>query len=214
MSRPEDVKNCQRCNASLERGYSAKWSGEKAIEVICFKCANGEEFQEYVNTKTLTTHLIMNNYGKLFDLLDMTKDPDRIKSSNKSDLVILRHRLDIQIASLEIQEKIKEFESKVWFGGLQEIVSGTSARGVCAKTKNDNNFCVLTYTIAGRTMFTIEDDHASISTVASDTGKESSMGLQGIRALFGEAIYLLDQAIEKWENKTLVFKDDAKVGII
>jgi len=209
----EDVKNCQRCDASLERGHSARWSGDELKEVICFDCSNNEEFKEYIDTKVLTTHLVTNNWMKLFYLLETNREPKRVSISNQNELRDLRYRLDIQIAILDIQKKIKEFETKIWFGGLQEIVRASTVKGVSAKTEKDENFCVLTYSMCGRTMFTIEDDLGSITLITDETSKDPCMGLQGIRANVGYATYLLNFAIEKWENKTLKFKDDSKVGI-
>jgi hypothetical protein len=211
--KPDDVTNCQRCQSSLERGHSARWEGDKCVEVVCFKCSEDEEFNEYLKDKTLTSHLFMNNNSKLFYLLTASREPRRIEIDDRQAMTELKSRIDIQLSYLDIKSRIKEFERRVWFSGLQDIIRAASVKGVSAKPKSTVNFCVLTYSMCGRTMFTIEDDLASVTLITDETSKESCMGLQGIRANVGYAKYLINLAIEMWESQELKFVEDTKVGI-
>lgn len=213
--KPDDVTNCMRCSSSLERGYSSRYSGDVCKEVICFKCDKKETMEDYLKDKVLTTRLIMDNSMELFHTLEASREPRRIHIDSITSLEEIKTRCEIQIASLKIQEALKEFESKVWFEGLQEQILATKCRGVSAKLGNKyNNFCVLTWTCAGRTMITIEDDDASVTCVADENSKESRTGFHGVRANIGEALFLIDQAIKLYEDGTLKFKDDDKVSMI
>lgn len=212
---PNQITNCQRCTASLERGYSTRYVNNECKEVICFKCDRDEEFSDYLKNKTITSHLMLNNSLELFQILTATREPTRLEVyKNNEDLIRLRHRLDIQIATNNIQKKIKEFDQKVWFKGLQKMILDTTVRGVSAKLKKYNNFRVLTYSIAGRTMITFEDDMASVTAVADETSTESRTGLHGITANGEEALYLIDLAIKLYESGELKFVEDTKVSMI
>jgi hypothetical protein len=211
---PDNVKSCMRCDSDLERGYSSRYVNNECKEVICFKCDKKETLSDFLKTKVLTTRLIMDNSMDLFYYVESIRDPKRIQIQDLSELESLKTKLEIQIASLKIQEKIKAFEKKVWFAGLQEKVLATKCRGVSAKLKTHCYLSVLTYTIAGRTMITIEDKDSSVTCVADETSKESRTGLQGINAKLNDGLDLMDLAIELYENKTLKFKDDDKVGMI
>lgn len=212
---PDNVKNCMRCSSSLERGYSSRYSGDVCKEVICFKCDKKETMEDYLKDKVLTTRLIMDNSLELFHILEASREPRRIHVDDPVALEEVKVRCEIQIASNQIQQRVKQFESKVWFKGLQEQILATKCRGVSAKLgKKHNNFCVLTWTCAGRTMITIEDDNASVTCVADETSKDSRTGFHGVRANIGEALFLFDEAIRLYENGTLKFKDDDKVSMI
>ncbi len=213
---PEKVTNCQRCNSILEHGYSGRYIDNKCIEVICFKCDKKETMEDYLKDKIITTRVLMDSMLAVHrhvdgDIDDVEKLSKLLKLNFSDDMIA---KIEIQIASAKIQKKIKEFESKIWFNGLQEQVLKTKCRGVSAKLKTHNKFCVLTWTCAGRTMITIEDNDSSVTCVADETSKQSRTGFHGIRAKASDALDLIDLAIELYENKTLKFKDDDKVGMI
>ena len=136
-------------------------------------------------------------------------------SCDRTALEELKVRVEVQLASLAIQEKIKEFEKRVWFGGLQEQVHAAKYKGYSAKLKTHNYLNVLTWTGIGRTMITIEDKDNSVSMVTEDgLNKESRMGMQGVGGKVNDILDLIDLAISLYENKTLEFKDDKEVSII
>ncbi len=214
---PDSVTNCQRCNSILERGYSSRYIDNKCIEVICFTCDKKETMEDYLKDKIITTRILMDSMLEVYrhvdgDIENEKKLTDLLFKSQGDES--LTAKIEIQIASAKIQKKIKEFESKIWFNGLQEQVLKTKCRGVSAKLKTHNKFCVLTWTCAGRTMITIEDNDSSVTCVADETSKDSRTGFHGIRAKASDALDLIDLAIELYENKTLKFKDDDKVGMI
>ena len=111
---------------------------------------------------------------------------------------------------------MKEFEKEVWFKGLQKKVIDSRVKEVSAHPGIFSNFCVLTYTMAGRTMITIQDDNNSVSFVADETSSDSRTGFQGIDATEEQALSLIQMAIELYHNQggtRLIFKEDNKVSM-
>ena len=201
--------HCDICKVSLERGYSYRYQGDKLVSAYCFDCDNQERFNNYVKTQILTMSLVTNNSMKLF-YLDMKKDWGFDKDEFLEEL---KHRIDIQLASSRIQKKIKEFEKEVWFNGLQDKVLASKIKGVSAHTKVSQNFCVLTYSMCGRTMITFENDVASVTCMADETSKESRTGFHGIFAKEKDALDLIQLAIDLYKNKELDFQEDTKVSM-
>lgn len=223
---PDDVKNCMRCGADLERGYSWRGVNNECKEVICFKCDKTERTAEFMSDGVITTHFMMDCMLEVYDLLKRLPSEfhgsldthDEAKLAQLLDLDLTEEqkaKVRVQIATARICNKVKEFEAKVWFRGLQDmILAEKKERGISAKLgKKDKNFCVLTWTGMGRTMITIEDDDASVTCVADETSKESRTGFHGIQATGEQALALYDKAIALYENGTLKFKVDKKVSL-
>jgi hypothetical protein len=220
---PDNVTRCMRCNADLERGYSSRWTGDECKEVICFKCDKLESLDDHMKTGIITTSFMMDCMMSAMDVLRDRFGRMEYDAHNEAQLQeciagdypeTTKAKLRVQLATTRIQTKIKEFDAKVWFKGLQDQIHNTQCRGVSAKLgKKYDNFCVLTWTCAGRTMITIEDDHAMVTAVADKTSKESRTGLHGIRANGEQALALLERAIYLFEDGTLKFKDDKKVSM-
>lgn len=220
---PDSVTNCMRCNDPLDRGYSSRWVGDECKEVICFKCDKVENLDDHLKTGIITTQFMMDCLMSSFDIMRPVYgrgnfDPQdeaqvlEVLNGNLSDTD--KAKMRVQLATTRIQKKIKEFDAKVWFKGLQDQIHATTCRGVSAKLgKKHDNFCVLTWTCAGRTMITIEDDNAMVTAVADESSKESRTGLHGIRATGEQAIELINRAISLFEAGTLKFKDDKKVSM-
>lgn len=222
---PDTTTHCMRCAESLERGYSSRWKGEECLEVICFDCDKRESLADHLKTGIITTNFMMDSMMVAFDvlrdkygrsnydvhdekqLLECLAAPE-VSEANKA-------KLRVQLATTRISKKVKEFEAKVWFKGLQDmILAEKKERGISAKLgKEHKNFCVLTWTGMGRTMITIEDDDASVTCVADETSKDSRTGFHGIRATGEQAIALYDKAIALYEDGTLKFEIDKKVGL-
>jgi hypothetical protein len=221
---PDNVTNCMRCQADLERGYSSRWVGDECKEVICFKCDKIESLDDHMKTGIITTSFMMDCLMSAFDIMrdaygranyDPHDEAQLLELLNRDYPETTKAKLRVQLATTRIQNKIKDFDAKVWFKGLQNQIHDTTCRGVSAKLgKKHSNFCVLTWTCAGRTMITIEDDNASVTAVADETSKESRTGLHGIRATGEQAVALIDRAISLFEDGTLKFKDDKKVSMI
>lgn len=54
----EDPLNCDRCNSSLERGYSQLYKGDTLVESICFDCDRKEILNRYIDNEILTSKII------------------------------------------------------------------------------------------------------------------------------------------------------------
>lgn len=220
----DNVTNCMRCNESLERGYSSRWVNDECKEVICFKCDKAESLDSYMKTGVITTNFMMECLMSTFDIMrdaygrgigDPQDEDQLLELLNRDYPDTTKAKLRVQLTTAKLQKKIKEFDAKVWFQGLQDQIHDTKCRGVSAKLgKKYDNFCVLTWTCAGRTMITIEDDNASVTVVADETSKESRTGLHGIRATGEQAPALIDKAISLYGYGTLKFKDDKKVSML
>lgn len=204
--------NCDTCQASLERGYNYLYKEDKIVKATCFDCNRKDILQEYIKTKRLSARLIQDNMMFLYDV-DMKKDWHFDKNYFLEEL---KTRIDIQLSYSRIFNFIKEFESEVWFKGLQAQVKASQVKGVSARTKVFDNFCVLTYSMCGRTMITIETDKESVTLITAEDSSESVMGFQGIDASEHEAVSLIQLAIELYHNEggpRLEFKDDDKVSM-
>jgi hypothetical protein len=220
---PDNVTNCMRCNNTLERGYSSRWVGDECKEVICFKCDKVESLADHMKTGIITTNFMMESLMSVMTTMREAFGVEVYDAHNEDQILDLLGRdypdttkamLRVQLTTARLQKKIKKFDSEVWFKGLQDQIHDTKCRGVSAKLgKKYDNFCVLTWTCAGRTMITIEDDNASVTAVADETSKESRTGLHGIRATGEQALALIDKAISLYKEGTLKFKDDEKISM-
>src|SRR5271154_1720649 len=123
----DEPTNCQTCNASLERGYSSRYRGDKLISVICFGCDRKETMQNYLKTKVLTTRLIEDNEMQLYRF-----DDNNYQDKKTFPPEELKTRLEIRSAYQKIVGKIEEFERKVWFSGVQGTVKFSKVKGVSA----------------------------------------------------------------------------------
>lgn len=235
----EALNECMSCSGSLERGFSTYYQGDKAVEKICFVCRDERDLQEFIQTKRLNSHILMTAFCKLYDvpllrqiINECHKDSDVLIERLDRVKFIARHNpnpgiadcplpyqelvayLDAQIGSATLGSLAKKFESKVWFAGLQDQVLNTRERGVSARPDRKDKLVVLTYTIAGRTMITIEDKKSAVTFITSDTGNEHVMGCQGVDATTEEAVELVNRAITLYQEGKLVFQLDKKVGIL
>lgn len=205
-------KICQTCSASLEQGYCYKYQDGVVVSALCFSCNDKEVLATYRSNRILRTSLLTSHINYIYDLkgYELFYRGNVAKEAERQDNLL---KLEIFLSTEKIRNRIKAFEQKVWFSGLQELTHKSRVKGVSAKTNRSDEFAVLTYTMAGRVMFTIENVAASITTLCSDSGSESTMGIQGISASEQEALDLLDKAIELFQTGQLEFKDDTEVGI-
>lgn len=214
---PDSVTKCMRCGADLERGYSTRYVNDECKEVICFKCDKEEETSDFMKTGVITTHFMMSCMMDVYRLVDgdVHNEEKLIALLRGNHSPEMMAKIKVQLATARLCNKVKEFEARVWFKGLQDMIHAEKKeRGISAKLgKKDKNFCVLTWTGMGRTMITIEDDDASVTCVADEDSKESRTGFHGIRATGEQALALYDKAIALYENGTLKFKVDKKVSL-
>jgi hypothetical protein len=202
-----DPTHCDRCRASLERGWSERWRGERRVEAVCFDCDDAEAIAAYSATKVLTTKVmtrasvesVRREYG------NGTRDPAAFVALG------LAH-----ISTLLIRNAVKDFERVVWFGGLQEQVRAAKYRGLRAGFEiAGERYKVLVWSCAGRTVFTIEpaDESRQVSLICAEDSAESTMGIHGICATERQAIAMLSGACAEWANG-IRFERDDKVGMI
>ena len=222
----KEPTNCELCNSSLEYGYCYTCDGSELVGVHCFDCDRLKVLQEYKETKVLKTKLLMNN---IIDLMQMGRSFSYTEKDNRTyrlkrfaDIVTrgtpeeieeVRLQLEIRASFTRIYDKMKEFEQKVWFKGLQETISKSKFKGVSAEIPF-RDYKVLTYTMAGRTIITIGDEKSSVSMICLDDSTESTMGDKGIDATEEQALYLIESAIELFESGYLKFKDDNDVSYL
>ena len=218
--------NCDQCGASLEQGYCYTYEGSELVGAHCFACDNLNAIEEYRKTKVLTTRLVTNN---ILDLMDIgrpwsyhEKDygsrilntfNNIVTKGSIEELEYLQILLEIRLSFQKIYAKMKEFEQRVWFKGLQDIISKSELKGVSADSPF-RDFKFLTYTMCGRTIITLEKNEAFVSMICLDDSKESSMGDKGICATEEQAINLIELAIESFEMGNLKFKDDSEVSYL
>ena len=199
--------NCARCNCELN-SCRAGWVNThdkdgNVIRVICSPCYDQEGYQAYAKTGVITSRTLMSANLNAYDIEKGTHN----YFWKEDDAPII---LQINAAYKNLRLKVKDFEQRVWFSGLQKIVRATTTRGVSASY---NGLSVLTWCMAGRCMFTIEKDKQEFSFITDETSTESCMGIQGMNATEGGAYAMLDEAIKEYEAGNLKFVPDGEVSI-
>lgn len=206
VNEAQDPTHCNRCRASLDRGWSERWVNDKRTEVVCFDCNDREQIGRYLESSVITTSLWTRaviegaraEYGRASTL----------------PLALRRVLLDVNASVSRIQTEVKRFEHDVWFGGLQAQARAATHRGFRADV---DGLTALVYSMCGRVMITIEaaDESHSVTVIAAEGADESTMGIQGIRATEEQAVALLTACREAVvKNGSWMFKRDDKVGVI
>jgi len=213
--------NCDKCKASLDNGYSYLYEGSELIGATCFKCSAQEELEKYIETKRLHSRFVNNITLDLYSLDDTRdyKDKDNdynnkslrylISSASAKEFEVFKNKVDAYYSYIKICEKIKLFESEVWRKGLQKIIMNSHSTGVSA---NLIGIKCLTFSMCGRTMFTIDDNESSITMMCIEDSNNSTMHFRGIDATEQRAIELIDFVIETFNDGSLIFKDDNEVS--
>jgi len=115
---------------------------------------------------------------------------------------------------------VKDFEARVWFKGLQELVRASKFSGMSGghKTRYDQLMgrtpvSLLTFCTAGRCMIQVGRGNAFVSMVADETSPDPRTGLQSLgNVTVDEALELLDDAAIQWEAGDGRPVDDKHVG--
>lgn len=202
-----DPTHCDRCRASLERGWSERWRDGERVEAVCFDCNDAEKLREYLDTGVLTSSLmtratiesVRREYGK------------GVANPTQRDLLARAWA-----ATEAIQRAAKEFERVVWFGGFAEQERAAKHRGWrAAFDLAGEQHKVLVWSCAGRVVFTIEPDDESrqTSVICAEDENRSTMGIQGVCATEQQAIAMLHGATVAWA-RGMRFERDDKVGMI
>lgn len=105
-----------------------------------------------------------------------------------------------------------DYQTKVWFGGLQKFVRAASVKGHSAEAPG---LKVMSYCMAGRAMQTLTlPNESSITLITAEEGDERRMGISGIEATEEDAILALQTAISAWEDGRIKLVDDREVSLL
>ena len=213
-----DPTHCDRCKASLERGRSERWRDDKRIEAICFDCDEREQIASYLQTKVISTKLMMRGAIEKVRAESALLPPPPHAKRRKPPRPLPENAAaayrEINASVDRLQAEVKNFERAVWFDGLQRRVREASHRGFSARGEG---MTALVYSIAGHTMITLQpaDESISLTLITAEDSTDAVMGIQGISATEQQALALLKTCREVWEwTGGLMFERDDKVGIL
>lgn len=215
----DDPKFCSKCKCDLSnKRYTCFYRGEEMIDVLCADCHKAQLYETYLSSGKLSTTLVTE---ASLDLLDLSykRDDDYTKTLRYliGDATVERFKefknaVDVYYDYLQVCKKIKEFEQKVWFSGLQKIIKKSSKKGVSGKMPFSNHK-FLTYSMCGRTMITLEDAESSVTMICAEDSSTPSMGFRGIDGTSEQAIRLIQLAIELYTGEPgIKFSEDSDVS--
>ncbi len=190
-----DIKKCNRCGVSLERGWTEIYDESgKVQEYICFSCDANERKETYLKNGFLGSKLIMNAQLGYYD------DDPAVKAQ------ILRE-------NGQLHEAIKRFEEAVWFsGGLHVYIKASQYSGHSMVTTGIKAMVLCT---AGRVLVTLQDEHAmDVTVIFSETGRRRSAGMQSVNATVFQAVNMLDTFSNAVKKNGLQFKHDTQVWVV
>ncbi len=194
----QDPTNCDRCRASLERGWSERWIDGVRAHAVCFACNTKEYRAEYEASDIFTTKIMTDAaiYGVRLEYGRESPDP-----------LLDRALRDTQA----IQTAAKTFERDVWFAGLQDAVRKATTKGSRATFAVGGVPCVLlAWACAGRVVFTFEpeDESYQVTLITAEDEARSVMGIQGVRATRAQAVALIDAATAALRGGVGFTRDD------
>lgn len=195
-----DPTNCDRCNASLERGWSERWRDNKRVGTVCLDCDRKERRKRYAKDGVLTTQM----------LIDAAIYHSRFTHGETPRDVLLERAW---LGHKRVRGAAKMFETDVWFGGLRKVVRDARYRGHRAEFEaNGVKAKALVWSCAGRVMFTLEpaDESYSVTLITAEDEDKPVMGIRGICATWQQATALIDAATKL---RTADFKRDDKIGM-
>ncbi len=199
----QDPASCDRCRASLERGWSERWRNGARVEAVCFACNTKEYRAEYAETDVFTTKI----------MTDAAIYSVRLEYGRESpDPLLDRALRDTQA----IQTATKTFERDVWFAGLQDDVRKAPTKGSRAPfTVGDVPCVLLAWACAGRVVFTFEPDDESyqVTLITAEDEARPVMGIKSVRATRAQAVALIDAATATLRGGVGFTRDD-KVGML
>lgn len=218
---------CSKCKCSLENIRSISfYEGNTIVDVLCHECHSRNQLNDYIKSKKLSTDFVTN---VTLDLLSLSYPRDiynrhtvaydktfryLLDGAPIEELEEFKYKVDAYLDYSKICKSIKEFESNVWFSGLKKIINKSKRKGVSAKNTPVKGFVVLTYSMCGRTMITIENEQASVTMMCAEDSETPSMGFRGIDATAEQAIFLIQLAIDLYKDGSLDFKDDDEVSYL
>lgn len=215
--------HCDLCKASLDRGYVYQYRDDVLVSSICFGCDRVIKLKEYRDTKILTTSFLIDNTIKLTTseikelIYDWKADTTGLENvlPHYADDQAFTARIEAHISLRKILKEITRFESEVWFKGLQSLIRPSQSRGFSAKLPSSpGELSVLTYSMCGRCIVTIEEGNVQVSMMCDESSDTPTMGDKGIRATEEQALDLLSRTIAAYQDGTLKFEEDSGVSYI
>ncbi len=205
---------CNTCNKRLFscNGYTECYKNGQTSHYLCNSCVKNLRINEYKSSGgEITTQLwldaTMRNcwdgaYERLRDnVADFYRENEDTLKKVFSDME-------------EVSEVMKEFESKQWFGWVQEYYASTEIRGHSHK---GDGFKAMLWGCAGRVLITIQGDLDSkykggnITMIFDEDSKEPRGGIQGVYASKENAIELIRAGMDMPKD---CFQPDKEVTII
>ncbi len=181
----DELELCEGCGVNTE-GSSVKTlrADGSLVRLLCHSCSIREKLDQFAKDSVLTGRLIMD-------------------SISSQDLDGPRH--EIRKSYERLRDRIRGFERRVWFGGLQEEVKRCTRSAMSMK---HGTLEVLLFSSAGRTMVTIQDGDLDFTVVAAEDSDKPSMGMQSVTGREAELFGLLDRAEAAWESGVRPVPDD------
>lgn len=123
--------------------------------------------------------------------------------------------LDVAEASERVRLCLKsDFEPRVWFGGVQDIVRRSSAAGLRAECDTAvGKVEMLVFSTAGRCLMQLDTPTSRVTVIADETSPSPRSGIQGIDATEADAVALLTAASDAWVAGGFELRESASVGL-
>jgi len=203
----EPTKVCSVCGKHSDEGYVELYKDHVLVSVTCRGCDITRRFDRHRDTGVITTWLVTEVAARNYDLSrGRTVDP-RGRPIERADEV------RAIAASLErIQIAVREFEQAVWFGGLQKAARASRTKGMRGHP-DVGPVSLISYTMAGRAMVTIEDATTQVTLITIEDEEKPCMGLRGIEATEAQALALLKAVREAWAAGRVEMREDRGVSV-
>lgn len=179
-----------------------------------------------------TGHFTYGNYSMLDAIHDWWRLVARLKDRNQADPPANEAAFTaMRYAEVEaLEDAVKKFGIDVWDKGLCELHKNSETRGMRSDDfvvddlmvygkKTGGTCCMLSYSIAGRTMITfdVKDGDESLilfSLVCQTGGKGEKSGSQSLYGTARNAIHVLGFVARRWADGLIVMREDKKVGMV
>ena len=147
---------------------------------------------------------------RIDEMLEDYKKCKRLNTKFMLDIVLANASSDLfrrgtELKSLhpeidKVSEKVKLFESKIWFPLLQKYIQEAKYKGHSGCTEKTK---ILVWACLDRVMITLRDkndEDVDVTFMVAEDADRPNMGLHAISATAEEATSLLDDAIENWTS--------------
>lgn len=181
-------KDCNGEYCSFSYNIDEKTNEAINVKVLCYLCNKKKYTGEYQTSKRLSNKITMD--------AAMHEVYNEHNSLNDEDKLYAKLYDEVNDSMIRIKRKYKEFESKIWFNGLQNTVLNSNKRGFSGKISNGNK--MLAWSCAARTLITLDNETTSVTLITADDSTKSVMGCQGIDGLESDVISLIDSFLNTW----------------